>query len=216
VSGTPADAAIFMLFRFRKNRPTLAERAAPRLPAHATRAVRCYRCGRTFDASAHAESTSCPGCAGAVRIPDVTVTDGHWGGSIQTAGSVHVLPGCTVRSSLIVASGDVLIQGHVHAMVIAGGTVRVTAGAELKGGARCKTLVIEPGALVRGGPFEAPSNALGTIDIDAAARAVPGKGPAARVAILDALRPPAEPIVLETPIITRRPPQEPPRLRVVR
>ena len=66
VGGTPADAAIFMLFRFRKNRPTLAERAAPRLPAHATRVVRCYRCGRAFDASAHAESTSCPGCAGGI------------------------------------------------------------------------------------------------------------------------------------------------------
>lgn len=201
-----------MLFRLRRSRPTLAERAAPRQPAHALRLVRCYRCAGAFEASVHAESTSCPRCAGAVRIPDVTVRTGHWGGSIQTAGSVRVLPGCTVRAGLIVASGDILIEGRVHAMLIAGGAVRVTSQGELRGGARCKTLVIDPGALVRGGPFEAPSDALGTVSIDAAARVVPGRGPAADVAGTRSATTEIEP----KPLVVTLPPPGTPRLRVVR
>lgn len=203
-----------MLGRLRRIRPTLAERAAPRLPAHATRAVRCYRCANAFEASAFAESTCCPKCAGAVRLPDVLLDKGHWGGSIQTAGAVTVPPGATVRSSLIVASGDILIQGRVHAMLIAGGSIRLTAGAELRGGARCKVLIVEPGALIRGGPFEAPSDALGKVDIDAAARAIPGKGPAAEVEGID----PPSAIEIETkPLIITRPTTPPrPPLRVVR
>jgi len=147
--------------------------------------LRCYRCGSMFEASAFAESTGCARCGGAVRVPDVTVDKGHWGGAIQTAGRVHVMPGCTVRSSLIVASGDVLIEGSVHAMIIAGGQVRVTSRGQLRGGARCKTLIIEPGAVVFGGPFETHSEALGTVDIEMAARSTPGKGPAARIESLE-------------------------------
>jgi hypothetical protein len=197
-----------MLFRLRRIRPTLAERDAPRLPAHATRPVRCYRCAHCFEASAFAESTSCPRCAGAVRIPDLVLDHGHWGGSLQTAGRVHVPAGATVRSSLIVASGDILIEGRVYAMLIAGGTVRVGPHAELRGGARCRTLIVDPGALIRGGPFEAPSNALGTVNIDAAARAIPGKGPAA-----DVPGAPRPGDTVEPPIVFTRPA---PPLRVVR
>ncbi len=183
-----------MLFRLRRFRPSLLERAAPRLPAHATRVVRCYRCGRSFEASAFAESTVCPGCGGAVRLPDMVLGRGHWGGSVQTAGTVLVPEGATVRSSLIVASGDITIEGKAHAMLISGGTIRVGARGELRGGARCRVLVVDPGAVVRGGPFEAPSDALGTVDIDAAARAVPGKGPAAWVEALE--EPAPEPVVV--------------------
>lgn len=198
-----------MLFRLRRIRPTLAERAAPRLPAHATRVVRCYRCARVFEASAFAESTCCPGCGGAVRIPDVCLDKGHWGGSVQTAGAVTVPHGSTVRSSLIVASGDINIEGQVHAMLISGGTVRIGPGGELRGGARCRTLIVEPGALIRGGPFEAPSDVIGRIDIDAAARAVPGKGPAATVGLLES---PSGIEIEGKPLIVRPPPP----LRVVR
>lgn len=209
-----------MLFRFRRTRPTLADRNAPRLPAHATRVLRCYRCGASFEASAFAESTSCPRCSGAVRIPDVIVEGGHWGGSIQTAGRVVVPVSCTVRSSLIVASGDIVIEGKVHAMLLAGGTVRVASTGELRGGARCRTLIVEPGALIRGGPFETPSEALGTVDIDAAARAVPGRGPAARVPALQAQADPQpdprhgpDP---RPPVIVTLPAPDTRRLRVVR
>jgi hypothetical protein len=195
-----------MLFRLRRFRPSLLERAAPRLPAHATRVVRCYRCGKSFEASAFAESTVCPSCGGAVRLPDMVLDKGHWGGSVQTAGTVVIPEGATVRSSLIVASGDITIDGKVHAMLISGGTVRVGAKAELRGGARCRVLIVAPGAVVRGGPFEAPSDALGTVDIDAAARAVPGKGPAAWVEALE--EPAPEPLVITRPV---KPP-----LRVVR
>lgn len=206
-----------MLFRLRRIRPTLAERNAPRLPAHATRVLHCYRCGKAFEASAFAESTGCAKCGGAVRIPDVTIDKGHWGGAIQTAGRVHVLPGCTVRSSLIVASGDVLIEGTVHAMIIAGGKVHITASGQLRGGARCRTLIIEPGAIVFGGPFESHAEVLGTIDIETAARSTPGKGPAARVPGLQGeIEPkpaPPEPVVVRIPLTRRA--DDLPRLRVV-
>lgn len=204
-----------MLFRLRRIRPTLAERAAPRHPAHATRVVRCYRCNNTFEASAFAESTSCPKCAGAVRLPDLILNKGHWGGCLQTAGTVRVPAGATVRASLIIASGDILIEGRVYAMLISGGTVRIAANAELRGGARCRTLVVDPGALIRGGPFEAPSAALGTVDVDAAARVIPGRGPAADVPgtrTAANLQTEVEP----KPLVVMIPPPNTPRLRVVR
>lgn len=211
-----------MLFRLRKLRPTLAERAAPRASPHATRLVRCYACARAFEASAHAESCGCPGCGRALRLPDVVVRDGHWGGSIQTAGVVRVLPGCTVRASLILASGDVLIEGAVHAMIVSGGTVRITSTGSLHGGARCATLAVEPGAVVSGGPFESPSDAIGTIDIDLAMRSRPGRGPAARVDALADSQAEPKPVPIARPkppsdsteVIVR--PPDAPRLRVVR
>lgn len=101
-------------------------------------------------------------------------------------------------------------------MIIAGGTVRIASGGELRGGARCRTLVVDPGALIRGGPFEAPSDALGTIDIDTAARSVPGKGPAAKVEALaanSAMEIEGKPLVITAP---QTPAGPPPRLRVVR
>ncbi|MFK7884652.1 MAG: polymer-forming cytoskeletal protein [Phycisphaerales bacterium] len=206
-----------MLFRLRKVRPTLADRNAPRLPAHATRAIRCYRCGSSFETSAFAESTCCASCGGAVRVPNITVDRGHWGGSLQTAGCLHVTAGSTVRANLVVASGDILIDGTVHAMLIAGGTIRVTQHAQLRGGARCKTLIIEPGAIVQGGPFESHSDALGKVDIEMASRAVPGKGPAADV---EALQIGQESQIEPKPVIIRMPTQirsnrDEPRLRVV-
>lgn len=151
-----------------------------------------------------------------MRIPDITIDRGHWGGSLQTAGRVHVVQGATVRASLIVASGDMLIEGNVHAMLIAGGTIRVTATGQLRGGARCASLVVEPGAVVRGGPFESPSAALGTVDIEQASRSVPGKGPAASVAALDPEpRDDPKPVIIKIPTPAPRRPASEPRLRVV-
>ncbi|MEM9372974.1 MAG: polymer-forming cytoskeletal protein [Planctomycetota bacterium] len=204
-----------MLSRLRRIRPTLAERRAPKLPAHATRVLRCYHCGGSFEASAFAESTGCSRCGGAVRIPDITIDRGHWGGALLTAGRVHVLPGSTVRASLIVASGDVLIDGAVHAMVLSGGRVHVTATGRLRGGARCRSLVVEPGAVVLGGPFESHAEVLGSVDIETAARSTPGKGPAARVPALESeVEPkPAPPPIIRFPKARRA--DDTPRLRVV-
>jgi len=210
--------AVFMATFFRPPRFLLRDRASKRPDPHATKLVRCYRCGRSLEISAHAESGSCPHCAGNLRLLDIEITKGHWGTSLLTTGTIHVHKDAKVVANLLIASGDITIEGIVDGMCISGATTRITESGELKGGTRTAKLIVEPGALIRGSLFETPSKALGTIDVDAAVRARPGKGPASEISFKHPQRsaPPCkpEPIIetkQATPIASGLP-----RLRVVR
>lgn len=135
----------------------------------------------------------------------------------MTTESVHIHDSAKVLANLIIASGDILIEGIVHGMCVCGGTARITATGELKGGIRASQLIIEAGAKLEGSIIEAPSNAIGTIDVDAAIRARPGTGPAAQIEfkpyipnheLIEPSSHPDDPILLH--------PARPNQLRVVR
>ena len=98
-------------------------------------------------------------------------------------------------------------------MCVSGGTVTITATGELRGGVRAKSVIIEPGARITGSVIESPSNALGSLDIDAAARARPGTGPASQIEIKPFEDPLAAPEPPQTIVLPRSTQQ---RLRVVR
>ncbi len=199
---------------FRPPRFLLRDRASKRPDPHATRVVRCYRCGGILEVSAHAESGSCPHCAGNLRLVDISVTKGHWGTSLLTTGSIHIHPHAKVAANLLIASGDITIEGIVDAMCISGGKTHITETGQLQGGTRTAQLIVDPGALIRGSLFETPSDALGKVDVDAAVRARPGKGPASEIAFKHAKRNQPTPKILSTQPTTA--PTGPPRLRVVR
>ena len=210
---------------FRPPRFLLRDRAGKRPDTHAVVVVRCYRCGRSLEASAFAESGSCPHCAGNLRFGDLTIDKGHWGASLVTTGSIHIHQGARVQANLLIASGNIIIDGLVEGMCISGGMTRITQTGELRGGTRAAQLIVDPGALIRGSLFETPSSALGSIDVDAAIRARPGKGPASAIEFKHPERAttpePRDPFVKPTPKPLfepkAAPPQgSPPRLRVVR
>lgn len=132
----------------------------------------------------------------------------------MTTESVHVHPQAKLIANLVIASHDILIEGVVQGMCICGGTATITSTGELKGGIRAAQLIIQPGAIIEGSIVEAPSQALGKVDVEAAARAKPGTGPAAQIEFkpfdLDENDQPPE----NHPIFIH--PTDHPRLRVVR
>lgn len=178
-----------------------------------SRDVVCYRCAAVLPVSGYAESASCPRCAGNLRLLPLEITKGHWGTSLLTTESIIVHPEAQVIANLTVASANITIAGSVHSMCIAGGTVTLTQTGELRGGVRAARVIIEPGARITGSVIESPSKALGTLDIEAAARARPGTGPASQIEIKpfeDPLSTPEPPPTIVLPRSTQQ------RLRVVR
>ncbi|NQX95790.1 MAG: polymer-forming cytoskeletal protein [Erythrobacter sp.] len=177
-----------------------------------TRDVVCYRCGASLPVSGYAESASCPKCAGNLRLLPIEITKGHWGTSLLTTESIVVHEDAQLIANISVASGDIRIDGSAQTMCIAGGTVTISSTGELRGGVRAARIVIEPGAKIIGSVIESPSAALGTLDIDAAARARPGTGPASQIEVLTTDQVAEEPIA--GMIVAPKTPH--PRLSVVR
>lgn len=161
----------------------MRECEAPRAAAPEQRTVTCYRCAKHSDHTVYAESGSCPHCAGRLVFGDVLIDSGRWGASVQTTGSVWITGSADVRTNLIVCSGDLRIAGRVHAMCLCAGRATVDPTAEIRGGIRAASLDLAPGASIRGCLIETNSTVLGSIDIDAALRAAPGRGPAAQIEI---------------------------------
>ncbi len=191
----------------------MRDRAAARTVVPQSRNVTCYRCAASLPVSGYAESASCPKCAGNLRLLPLDITKGHWGTSLMTTESIIVHPEAQVIANIAIASLDITISGSVHAMCIAGGTVTINETGELKGGIRAARVIIQPGARIIGSVIESPSKALGSLDVDAAARARPGTGPAAQIE----MKPFEDPLAPPPPEPTIRIGTSPhTRLRVVR
>jgi len=99
----------------------------------------------------------------------------------MTTESIIVRPQAKVIANILIASHDIIIEGAVQGMCICGGTATITATGDLKGGVRAAKLIIQAGATIDGSIVEAPSIALGSVDVDAASRARPGTGPASQI-----------------------------------
>jgi hypothetical protein len=197
---------------FKPPRFLMRDRGASRPVIAQSRDVVCYRCSSTLPVSGYAESASCPMCAGNLRLMPIEVHKGHWGTSLMTTESIIVHPEAQVIANISVASGDIRIDGSANTMCISGSTVTISSSGELRGGVRAARVVIEPGARIIGSVIESPSTALGSLDIDAAARARPGTGPASQIKLLEPEPIEHDPIagtILE-PVASL------PRLRVVR
>ncbi len=166
---------------FKPPRFLMRERGSARTHIPESRKVTCYRCAKESTVSGFAESSSCPHCGGNLRLLPINIIKGHWGSSLLTTESVEIHEQAKAIANIIVASHNITIAGEAHAMCICGGTATITSTGHLKGGIRANKLIIEPGAHIEGSIAEAPSVALGTIDIDAASRARPGTGPAAQI-----------------------------------
>ena len=177
--------------RFRPPRFLIRERATPRPAQPAQHDITCYHCARTSTHSAFAETGSCPHCARHLRFGDHCIEHEHWGTSILTTGSVHITPAGAVHANLVVCARDLVIEGAVHAMCLVGGRATIARGATVLGGIRTATLDLQPGATLRSCLIETRSRALGTVDLEHAARSAPGKGPLAQADIEPTVRPAA-------------------------
>ncbi len=197
---------------FRPPRFLMRERGAARATIPESREVVCYRCASRLTVSGYAESSSCPKCAGNLRLLPLEIVRGHWGASLMTTESILVRAEAQVIANLAIASGDILIEGAMNSMCIAGGSVTIAPTGELRGGIRAARVIILPGARIIGSVIEAPSFALGKVDVDAAARARPGTGAAAQIEF----KPWHDPLAASDPDPIKIGPRQAQRLRVVR
>ena len=118
------------------------------LRAALSRAVHCYHCGSRITVPAAAISTSCPYCFKQLTVDDVVIPDRHWGGTIQTSGTIRILRGARCMTHSAVAGTAVEIEGFFAGDIACSGTVRLGRESVFRGRIRCTKLEIEGGAVI--------------------------------------------------------------------
>lgn len=123
----------------------------------AQRPVRCYHCQHDFSISAHARSAACPKCYRGLCLDDLIVKTSApqvgTPGKLQTCGQIVVEKKARYVGKAVQAVEGVEIQGQLEAEVVSQGPVVIGAGATHKGDLTAATLVVEPGAVIKGGFF---------------------------------------------------------------
>lgn len=114
------------------------------------RTVRCYLCGKPFDAPTRAMSLSCPWCYRRVTLDDVVVRDECYTNRVQTCGRVVVLKRGKLRAGLIEASLGVEVYGLIEGKIRSHARLYVAPKGCLRGEAWAPTVQLEPGAVVDG------------------------------------------------------------------
>lgn len=140
----------------------------------ALRMVRCYHCAKEFEVGAKALTVSCPHCYQRVVIEDMMVRSSHSGGRVQTCGRIVIGERARFTAMSVEATGGLEIEGVLNAQRIVGDSVRLGAGARLRGDCRARRMTIVPGAQIEGGYFE-----IGAGDESAEGGEVGGAGPIA-------------------------------------
>lgn len=123
----------------------------------AQRPVRCYHCQHDFTISAHARSAACPKCYRGLCLDDLIVKSSApqvgTPGKLQTCGQIVVEKKAKYVGKAVQAVEGVEIQGQLEAEVVSQGPVTIGAHATLKGDLTAASLIVEPGAVIKGGFF---------------------------------------------------------------
>jgi len=115
------------------------------------RTIHCYLCGHSFEVTARAMSTSCPGCHKAIKIEDVTVTSYVPVTALETCGRIIVTKKGRVAAKRISAGDSLTIQGVIEGSIRCGGGIAIEAKASWRGAElRCRSLRIDDGAILDG------------------------------------------------------------------
>ncbi len=128
----------------------------PNLP---TRTVRCYRCANRFEVAPKAMSASCPHCHRRIVVSDIVIRQGHWGGRLETCGSVIIQRKARAHVGAAIAGEGVCVLGIFEGSIVSGGTVHLGDHALVRGSIRAPFLLIDPGAVIDDARLEIPGNA---------------------------------------------------------
>jgi len=129
----------------------------PNLP---TRSVRCYLCANAFEVAPKAMSASCPNCHRRIVVSDIVIKHGHWGGRLETCGSVIIQRRARAHASTAIAGEGVCVLGTFEGSIISGGAVHLGEQSLIRGVVRAPTLQIDQGATIDDARLEIPGNAL--------------------------------------------------------
>jgi len=142
-----------------------------------TVAVRCYHCGSETSIAAKAFSAACEGCRKSLDITDIRVKGHHWGGVLMTCGRINIGRKAEVTVTMGIASLGADVMGRFAGVLVSGGAVTIGPKAVFSGAVWARSLRVEPGARVSGGPFVVPCDPLGHIALDGNRTAVPSPPP---------------------------------------
>ena len=139
--------------------------------------VRCYHCGGSASIASKAFSAACEHCGKSLDIPDVRIKGHHWGGVLMTCGRIVIGRKAEVTVTMGIASLGADVLGTFTGVLISGGAVTIGPKAVFHGSVWAKSLRIEPGAKVGGGPFVVPCDPLGYVSLNGNRTAVPEPPP---------------------------------------
>ncbi|MEM7756034.1 MAG: polymer-forming cytoskeletal protein [Planctomycetota bacterium] len=129
--------------------PTSPTVHTPATPALANaRSVRCYHCHEALEVAPKAQTITCPLCYKPLAVADIIIKDTHWGGRLQSCGSIVIKPRARVMAKRILAVHSVEIQGDVQADIECLGLVIVGPRAVYKGKLTAAALRVDDGAVL--------------------------------------------------------------------
>ena len=97
------------------------------------RSVRCYLCGRGFDVSSRAMSTTCPGCHKAIKIEDLVVKSYIPVVDLQTCGRIRITKRGRVAAQRIQCGDGIVCEGAMEGSIETDGEVHMGPKAYWKG-----------------------------------------------------------------------------------
>ena len=97
------------------------------------RSVRCYLCGRGFEVSQRAMSTTCPGCHKAIKIEDLVVKSYIPVVDLQTCGSIRITKRGRVAAQRIQCGDGIVCEGAMEGSIETDGDVHMGPKAYWKG-----------------------------------------------------------------------------------
>jgi hypothetical protein len=119
--------------------------------ATAKRSVRCYLCGRGFEVSPRAMSTTCPGCHKAIKIEDLVIKSYIPVVDLQTCGQIRIAKRGRVAAQRIQCGAGIVCEGAMEGSIETEGDVRLGPKAYWKGKTlQSRSLEIAPGAKLVG------------------------------------------------------------------
>ena len=115
------------------------------------RNIRCYLCGRSFEVSAKAMSSTCPGCNRAIKIEDVIVKSYVPVIELQTCGKIKVTKRGRVAAKHIQCGDGIDCEGSIDGRVETEGEVKFGPKAVWRGKTlQSRSLAIADGATLQG------------------------------------------------------------------
>ncbi len=191
----------------RSQDPTLARTTGPKL-------VQCYLCGRRFEVSAMAQSTSCPGCNKPVMVADEVIKKVRGPiRELKTCGKITVMKKARLMAEQIVAHAGIENLGTIEAKkVVTGGGLILGPKSEFRGELHSQWVHMEEGAKIRPSAFHVPSDPSGLLKSDEPPIENDGPGPDQPPGPGDTLRgdAPPEPPPMKTSSTRNLPRPEPP------
>ena len=97
------------------------------------RTVRCYLCGRGFEVSPRAMSTTCPGCHKAIKIEDLVVKSYIPVVDLQTCGRIRITKRGRVAAKRIQCGDGIVCEGAMEGSIETDGDVHMGPKAYWKG-----------------------------------------------------------------------------------